>query len=505
MHTKTVNTEELIALDLRPIIDYRVQHLKDSISTRGYDPACPLIVQPNHQGYFVVNGNHRLRALRELNITEVPVIEYPADEDLVRIALTTQENSESVQSWDFLDKAFLVKKLYDELGTQEKVAEKIGWERTTVSRYLTISSLPEECVTVIRKSVTVNKKNTGTPECDHGHTHNLDNIWSVRWFRHICSLPTDELKLMVIEKIADNPSSWKEKEVASECSRLKKRYELAFKVKSILGEQDNCKEDLTELLEAIDKGLYDSQPEKATERAEAILKARRRTDVELLADFGYEPQVYTIWNFTNRDERFGIKHPGNLPAGILFNILYYYSQQGDIVVDPMAGGGVTIDVCQHMKRTCIAFDDAPVRKDITKHNAVKKWPLENNSVSLVFIDPPYWKQKKGEYQGKNDIAKLELDDFNKAMTAVFQNAYAVLKPGGVLAVIVGPTQSNGKVYDHALDFAVLLKQAGFIFNNRIIVPYTTQQVSGFDVSQAKKSKYMLKLHRDLLVYSKGVG
>ena len=40
-------------------------------------------------------------------------------------------------------------------------------------------------VTVIRKSVTVNKKNTGTPECDHGHTHNLDNIWSVRWFRHI--------------------------------------------------------------------------------------------------------------------------------------------------------------------------------------------------------------------------------------------------------------------------------------------------------------------------------
>lgn len=66
---------------------------------------------------------------------------------------------------------------------------------------------------------------------------------------------------------------------------------------------------------------------KKQQNAEAILKARRRTDVELLADFGYEPQVYTIWNFTNRDERFGIKHPGNLPAGILFNILYYYSQQ----------------------------------------------------------------------------------------------------------------------------------------------------------------------------------
>ena len=60
MHTKTVSTEELVGLEFRPIIDYRVRHLKDSISTRGYDPAYPLIVQPNHQGYFVVNGNHRL-------------------------------------------------------------------------------------------------------------------------------------------------------------------------------------------------------------------------------------------------------------------------------------------------------------------------------------------------------------------------------------------------------------------------------------------------------------
>jgi ParB-like chromosome segregation protein Spo0J len=70
MHTKTVSTEELVGLEFRPIIDYRVRHLKDSISTRGYDPAYPLIVQSNHQGYLVVNGCHRLRALQELNVNK---------------------------------------------------------------------------------------------------------------------------------------------------------------------------------------------------------------------------------------------------------------------------------------------------------------------------------------------------------------------------------------------------------------------------------------------------
>ncbi|HHV36096.1 MAG TPA: ParB/RepB/Spo0J family partition protein, partial [Syntrophomonadaceae bacterium] len=228
MHTKTVSTEELVGLEFRPIIDYRVRHLKDSISTRGYDPAYPLIVQSNHQGYLVVNGCHRLRALQELNVNKVPVIEYPADEDPVKIALTTQENGESVQPWDFLDKAFLVKKLYDKLGIQEKVAEKLGWTRANVSYYLSVAQLPCECVTIIRNSVTLCKNNTVTLEGNRGYTHNLDNIWSVRWFRHICSLPTDDLKQAVIIKIAQNPSKWKEKEVASECSRLKKRYELIF-------------------------------------------------------------------------------------------------------------------------------------------------------------------------------------------------------------------------------------------------------------------------------------
>lgn len=501
--TKTEEIKKLKPLDLRPVINSRVMAIKASITARGYDPACPLIVQPNGNGYIVVNGCHRLRAAKELGLKELPVIEYPAEDDPVGLALRTQENDESVQPWDFLDKAFLVKNLYGELGTQEKVAERLGWERSNVSRYLEIAQLTADCVTVIRNSVTSAEEKSGTQECDDRHRKNLDDLWKPTWFRHICVLPTDELKLAVVRKIAENPTKWKEKDVAAECAKLKKRYELSARLNEILGEQEGCEKELVELLAAVEKGLYDSQPEKAVERAEAVLKARQRTDIELMADFGYEPQIFTIWKFNGRDERFGMEHPGNIPAGIVFNVLYFWSVQGDLVIDPMAGGGVTIDVCKMMKRKCIAWDVNPVRDDIEKHNAAEPWPVEPDTASLVFIDPPYWKQKRGDYKGENNLADLDLREFYQTMGAVFEQAFKSLKSGGHLAVLIGPTQENGTVHDHALEFSTMLPEKGFAYENRVIIPYTTQQVSGFDVAQAKKSRFLLKLHRDLLVFRKG--
>lgn len=500
--TKIVSVKELIPLNLRPIVDSRVAAIRASIEKKGYDPSCPLIVQRNGTGYFVVNGCHRLQAVRELGLAEVPAVEYPNEEDPVRIALQTQENDESVQPWDFLDRAFLVKRLYEELGTQEKVAERLGWTRQNVSYYLQIAGLPDESATVIRNSVARGEDNPVASECNHVCRKSLDDVWSVRWFRHICALPTDELKFTVIRKIAENPEKWKEKDVAAECAKLKKRHELSARLNGILGNQEGCEQELAELLAAVEKGLYDNQPDKAAERAEAILKVRQRTDLELMSDFGYEPQVFTIWKFNGRDERFGIEHPGNIPAGIVFNILYFFTAQGDLVIDPMAGGGVTIDVCKVMKRRCMAWDVNPVRNDIEKQDAVEQWPVEPESASLIFLDPPYWKQKRGDYKGENNLADLDLQEFYQAMEAVFRHAWKALKPGGYIAVIVGPTQENGVVHDHVLVFASLLSKTFYDYVNRIIVPYTTQQVSGFDVAQARKSKFLLKLHRDLLVYRK---
>jgi hypothetical protein len=109
----------------------------------------------------------------------------------VRIGIFSRpENDENVQPWDFLDRAFLVKRLYEELGSLEKATEKLGWKgKNTAYYYLAISNLPIEAFTEIRKSV-----NQGQEQSVNGEVHDrerkfLDSLWKPTWFRHICALP----------------------------------------------------------------------------------------------------------------------------------------------------------------------------------------------------------------------------------------------------------------------------------------------------------------------------
>jgi DNA modification methylase len=57
-------------------------------------------------------------------------------------------------------------------------------------------------------------------------------------------------------------------------------------------------------------------------------------------------QLFNVWNFPNRDKRYGLDFKGAIPGQIVENVLYYFTEPFDVVVDPMAGGGTTIDVCK---------------------------------------------------------------------------------------------------------------------------------------------------------------
>ena len=218
-----------------------------------------------------------------------------------------------------------------------------------------------------------------------------------------------------------------------------------------------------------------------------------------------KPQVYNIWTFNSRDTRLGEQHEGNIPGQIMLNLLYYYTTKDDLVIDPMAGGGSTIDACLVMGRKCRAYDiKGDSKKGIEERDLVKDgFAKETKNSQLVFLDPPYWKQKKGSYtEQETDLSNMPLEKFYTSMNNIFKGAYGILKKGGYIAVIISPTQEKGVIYDHAIKFYEMLLKVGFTFVNRIIVPYTTQQVKAFDITDARKGKYMLKLYRDLLIFKK---
>ena len=213
---------------------------------------------------------------------------------------------------------------------------------------------------------------------------------------------------------------------------------------------------------------------------------------------------YTLLQFQSPDDRFGKQYPGRMPGQVVEHLLWYYTEPFDVVLDPMAGGGTTRDVCRAMYRRYQVYDIAKDEsKDIEYHDVVDGVPCKPYfPPKLIILDPPYWSQKKGNYESSDtNLANMPLDAFYVAVKKIVKECADLLVVGGYLAFIISPSQSNKIVYDHI--FPVKENMETYLkYEMRFIVPYTTQQVSGADIKQATKGKYPLKLFRDLLVYRK---
>jgi len=82
---------------------------------------------------------------------------------------------------------------------------------------------------------------------------------------------------------------------------------------------------------------------------------------------------------------------------LVAHTLFYLTQQGDLVFDPMAGGGVVADTCLAFNRKCWSFDlvdRTETRAEIEPHQWNPEtliWPVKGKEKpALIFFDPPYF-------------------------------------------------------------------------------------------------------------------
>jgi len=248
---------------------------------------------------------------------------------------------------------------------------------------------------------------------------------------------------------------------------------------------------------------------KDKEKREEIKRVEEKdikdlTDEELFHKFNIKRGLYNIWSFGHKDTRFGDEKFGWMAPEIMFNLLYYYTNQGDTITDLFAGGGVSLDVCKVMKRKCLAYDLLPCRKDITKNDITKIVPNLKGS-KLVFLDPPYWIQAEGEYsKEKTDFGNMTLKDFYSNFKELFIKLKNQMDKGSYLAFIIQGTQwkNNLKLEDHAFKLYKILEDLGFEFEQRIICPYSTEQYNAQQVNKSKEKKIILTIYRDLVVFKK---
>lgn len=228
------------------------------------------------------------------------------------------------------------------------------------------------------------------------------------------------------------------------------------------------------------------------------------------AEFGNPPesrQHFDVWSFTKADKTAGSQsYFGAIPPQVVENLLWFYTDPGDIVVDLFAGSGTTIDVAKTMGRRVWASD---IRGDrysphlpIRQHDATGGWPAAAPAkAKLVLLDPPYWQQAQGRYSSEpNELAEMDYDTFLASWAKIVQSCRSHLADDGKVAFIISPTQrEDGVVVDHAFDMARVAADTGYEVERRIIVTYQTQQATGQQVEWARAGKRMLKLYRDLVV------
>lgn len=216
-------------------------------------------------------------------------------------------------------------------------------------------------------------------------------------------------------------------------------------------------------------------------------------------------QDFDVWRFQMNDRDGGGQQSyfGSLAPQIMENLLWFFTEPGDVIVDLFAGSGTAVDVAKRMGRRVWAADirgnHYSPHLPIHTHDATTGWPESApRKADLVFLDPPYWKQAAGRYSNEpNELAEMDLEAFGDAWSSVVK---ASTDHAGRVAFIISPTQNeDGSVVDHATLMLAPFLDAGWRVERRIIVPYSTQQATGQQVTWARENKRMLKLYRDLVV------
>ncbi len=158
----------------------------------------------------------------------------------------------------------------------------------------------------------------------------------------------------------------------------------------------------------------------------------------------------TLWDFPSQqygDEQQGDQeYRGATPAYIIWNLLQRYTRPGELVIDPMAGSGTTLDVARDLGRRALGYDLQVTRPDIFRRDA-RSLPLEDGKADFVFIDPPYSTHLK--YSGDpRCIGELSADApaYYEAMGLVLAEINRILRPGRAMALYVSDSGRKGKPF-----------------------------------------------------------
>lgn len=292
--------------------------------------------------------------------------------------------------------------------------------------------------------------------------------------------------------------------------------EIGEKIGTSQRQAGNILEEFSDLKKVLKKLLAEGHPHlDVAERYNMPLQMvwaidlEGRTDKDRMNRLGINIQPYDVWQFAKCHDLFGDKHPGRIPGEIVAHVLYFFTEPGAMVVDPMVGSGTTLDVCLAFGRKCYGFDidERHERPDVIKHDIIKDgWHERVKKADLIFWDPPYYSKMDSSTIGSDgyiegSISKLSRDEYLSFFANRLAEAKQLVKKGTKLAFLMSDWDDNTGAQEGIFvwDYANTIANAGWKLTRHVQTPLSTQQVHPDIVNKFRDSRRLARLERYLLI------
>jgi len=209
----------------------------------------------------------------------------------------------------------------------------------------------------------------------------------------------------------------------------------------------------------------------------------------------YEVERTTVWSFEDRGSwaTHSGNYRGNWSPYVPRNLMLKYTKPGDWVLDQMMGSGTTLVEAKLLGRNAIGVDinlDAVMvardRLNFSYNTLFQRRPMpviktywgdarmldkvNDESIDLVCTHPPYANiiTYTKKVKNKNDLSQLAFEDYLREMKYVAQEAFRVLKPDKICAILIGDTRKHKHYVPIANRVMLEFLDVGFVLKEDII-------------------------------------